>query len=87
MSQRVRTVLSFVGFFAVIGILMSDRFQDVSDAVPESLYFWVIAMLVSGMTVLGFYSWWRQYNGRKMHPAIERVKKSLESPSWWTWPF
>jgi len=87
MSQRVRTVLSFIGFFAVTGILMSDRFQDVSDAVPESLYFWVIAMLVSGMTVLGFYSWWQQYNGRKMHSTIERVKKSLESPSWWNWPF
>jgi hypothetical protein len=73
MSQRVRIVLSFIGFFAVTGILMSDRFQDISAAIPESLYFWVIAMLVSGMTVLGFYSWWQQYNGRKMHHTIERV--------------
>jgi hypothetical protein len=87
MSKKVRTVLSFLGFFVVAGILMSDRFQDISDTVPESAYYWAFIVTLAGLTVLGLYAWWQNYNGRKMDPTVHRVKKWIERPSWWNWPF
>jgi drug/metabolite transporter (DMT)-like permease len=87
MSQRVRTGLGIVGFFAVVGVLMSDRFQDIRDAIPESVYYWVAVVFLAVITVVGFYAWWQNYNGRKMDPTVHRVKKWIERPSWWNWPF
>ena len=82
MNKTVRAVLGFLGFFAGVGILMSDRFQDIRDAVPESLYYWAFVVLLAGMTVLGLYAWWQHYNGRKMDSTVGRLKKWLDSNHW-----
>lgn len=82
MSKTVRIVLGLFLFFAVIGILVSDRFHDLIDAMPESVYFYAVVVSVAVLTVLGSYSWWQHYNGRKMHPTIGRLKKWLDSTNW-----
>jgi hypothetical protein len=81
-SKTVRLVLGLLGFFAAIGILVSDRFHDIIDAMPESVYFYAVAVSVAVMTVLGSYAWWQTYNGRKMHPTIDRLKRWLYSNNW-----
>jgi predicted MFS family arabinose efflux permease len=81
-SNTVRTALSLFGFLVVVGILVSDRFHDLSDAVPVSVYFYIVVVSVAGMTVLGSYAWWQHYNGRKMHPTVDRLKKWLDSTNW-----
>jgi hypothetical protein len=82
MSKTVRIVLGLLGFFAVVGILVSDRFHDLIDAVPESTYFYIVVVSVAVMTALGFYVWWQHYNGRQLHPTIARLKKWLYSNNW-----
>jgi hypothetical protein len=82
MTKTVRLVLAILGFFAVVGILVSDRFRDLIDAVPESVYFYGVVVSVAVMTVVGSYAWWQHYHGRKMDPAIGRLKKWLDSNKW-----
>jgi hypothetical protein len=87
MSQRARAILAFLGFLAVLAFVMSDRFENFTSAIPEALYFYVFAVVLAGMTTLGFYAWWQRYNRKELHPTVSRVKKWFESPTWWNWPF
>ena len=87
MSPRARAMLGFVGFIAIAGFAMSDRYESFKNAIPESFYYYGTAILVIGMCVVGFHSWWQRYSGRQLDPTISRVKKWFESPTWWNWPF
>ena len=87
MSERKRAVLCFLGFIAFIGVAMSDRFQTIIDSIPESLAYYAFIVPLAGVAILGFYSWWQHYNGRKLNPTVNRMRKLLEGPAWWNWPF
>ncbi len=87
MSERTRALLAFVGFFIVAGILMSDRFEALRYAVPETLSYYLFIGTVAVLTVVGIYSWWQHYNGRQADPTVRRFRKWLEDPRWWLWPF
>jgi hypothetical protein len=83
----MRAILGFFGFVAIAALLMTDRFDDFRSALPEAVYFYFFAVLLLGMTALGFYAWWQHYNRRELNPTAARVKKWFESPTWWNWPF
>lgn len=82
MNKTVRLALSVLAFLAVVGILLSDRFQRFSDAVPESVYYYIVVVSVAVMTVLGIYAWWQHYHGRTMDPTVARLKKWLDQSNW-----
>jgi len=87
MSERKRAVLCFLGFLTFTGVAMSNGFRDIIDSIPESLSYFAFIVPLAGVTLVGFYSWWQHYHGRKLNPTVERLRKRLESPAWWNWPF
>jgi hypothetical protein len=87
MSQRARAILCLFGFLAVAALVTSDGFLGVRNAVPEGLY-WSFFIVILGTTlILGIYSWWQHFNGRRLNPTAERLKDQISSPAWWNWPF
>jgi hypothetical protein len=87
MRSQVRALLAFLGFFVVTGILMSDRFEDIRHAIPESLSYYLFVGIVAAMIVVGLHSWWQRYSGRTPDPTVSRLKSWIEDTPWWLWPF